>query len=283
MAPTDEDLHDAVIQAGAARLWVLEAGRARHPGAWVGPGAAVAEWLWSPINVCVIEVGADVLLVDSGLGLLGAWWPFAGCWCDLDGALRRAGLGRERVTMVVLTHLDFDHVGGVVGGAWPGELVPAFPGIPVVAALEAVEAAQADDPDAELNAATHVCRALDTAGVLRTFSGTTELAPGVVVAPAPGHRPGHSVVRLEGGIAPVVFAADVLHHVLHAEHPEWDHLGDLDPVAALATRRSFLASVADSGTPVFFAHIDAKPAREVVARAEAWELAPLRRDARDQP
>jgi hypothetical protein len=63
--------------------------------------------------------------------------------------------------------------------------------------------------------------------------------------------------------------------VLHAERPEWDHLGDLDPATALQTRKRFLDEVATSGATVFFAHVPAAPALRVRVAGERWSFEPV--------
>ena len=52
-----------------------------------------------------------------------------------------------------------------------------------------------------------------------------------------------------------VHAADVFHHPLHVEHPEWDTQFDADPVVGLATRLALFAELADSGATVLVSHI----------------------------
>ena len=73
--------------------------------------------------------------------------------------------------------------------------------------------------------------------------------------------PGASARTRDRGAGPagdeVVFLADVLHHTVHAAHPEWDRLGDQDAELALATRRRLLAELAMRAVPVFAAHISA--------------------------
>jgi glyoxylase-like metal-dependent hydrolase (beta-lactamase superfamily II) len=262
---------DTTISVAGLEVTVLEAGTVRHPGAWVGP-QSVPDWLWSPINVVLVRDGTETLLVDAAIGGLGSWWPHDGFACDLDAALARAGCSRGDVDRIVMTHLDFDHAGGLVSGAWPEGLVPAFPAVDVHVLSDAVEAARRDDPDAPLNAATRVVAALDEAGLLVGVDDGTAIAPGATLRSAPGHRPGHAIVELGSSDEKVVFLADVLHHPLHAGHPEWDALADEDVTLALATRRRILAELAAAGTPMFAAHISAAEPLFVRPAGDAWTL-----------
>src|SRR4029079_3396438 len=121
----------AITPAGGWQLQLVEVGSGRHPGSWVGP--TYPEWYWSPINVLLLESGSDVVLVDCGAGVAGSWWPFEGFRSDTETALAHAGVSPGDVALVVLTHLDYDHAGGLLQGAWPDDLRLAFPQANVVA------------------------------------------------------------------------------------------------------------------------------------------------------
>lgn len=263
---------DTTISVADLEITVLEAGTARHPGGWVGPPSSVADWLWSPINVVLVRDGTQTLLVDTAIGELGSWWPHEGFACDLDAALARAGCSRADIDRIVMTHLDFDHAGGLVSGSWPHGLVPAFEGVDVHVLSATADAARRADPDAPLNAGTRVVAALHDAGLLVEVDDGTTIAPGATLRSAPGHRPGHAIVELGSSDEKVVFLADVLHHPLHAAHPEWDALADEDVALALATRRKILAELAAACTPVFAAHISAAEPLVVRPAGDAWNL-----------
>ena len=270
----DPPPRDLSLSVDGLRVDVLEAGRARHPGSWVSPESAVDEWLWSPINVVLVRGGGGTTLIDAGAGSLGTWWPHEGFVCDLETALARAGISSTEITKLVLTHLDFDHVGGAVVGAWPDELEEAFPGVPVTVLGDAVTAAEAADTDAPLNAATRAVAVLRGAGVLETVEDGVEITPGVRIRSAPGHRPGHALIEIGSSPARVVFIADILHHPVHAQHPEWDAFADEDVDMALRTRRAVLSELAGTGTRVFAAHIAADLPLTVRRDGEAWRFVP---------
>ena len=60
----------------------------------------------------------DVVLVDCG---------YPGCSSDLEAALEQAGVHPERLTKLLLTHQDDDHVGAAF------ELLQKYPRIQVIA------------------------------------------------------------------------------------------------------------------------------------------------------
>lgn len=263
---------DYSLDAGRWHVDVLELGLARHPASWVAAEAPADEWLWSPINVVVARSASETILIDSGAGILGSWWPHEGFTCDLDAALARAGVAATEIDRLVLTHLDFDHVGGALSGSWPSDLEPVFVGVPVVLLAEAAEAARSGAEGEPLNAATRLVNVLENARLLVELDTPADLAPELRLRAAPGHRPGHAVVEIGPPRNEIVFLADVLHHTVHAEHPEWDSLGDADVELALSTRRQLLAELAERAVPVFAAHISAAEPLLVETSGAAWRF-----------
>jgi glyoxylase-like metal-dependent hydrolase (beta-lactamase superfamily II) len=229
------------------------------------------KWMWSPINVVLARRTSETILIDTGAGILGSWWPHEGFSCDLEAALTRARVAKSEIDRLVLTHLDFDHVGGTLYGSWSDDLTPAFPGVPVFVHAHAAAAARFQAADEPLNAATRSVRLLENAGLLVEVT-ETDLAPEFRLRLAPGHRPGHAIVEIGPAGSEFVFLADVLHHTAHAAHPEWDGLADDNVELALATRRQLLAELAKRAVPVFAAHISAAEPLLVEADRPAWRF-----------
>jgi glyoxylase-like metal-dependent hydrolase (beta-lactamase superfamily II) len=111
---------------------------------------------------------------------------------------------------------------------------------------------RARDPEEPYNVGTRVLSVLGQRGLLDELADGDEVAPGVRLAAAPGHRAGHACVVVEGEL---LHLADVVHHAEHVPHPEWDPAFDEDPGTAVATRRRWLAAAADAGLPVVHAHV----------------------------
>src|SRR5215204_1369476 len=118
-------MSEAIGRAGRWHVELVEVGSGRHPGSWIGPD--YPKWYWSPINVVLLRGDHELVLIDCGAGITGSWWPFEGFRSDTEAALMDAGVAPSDVELIVLTHLDYDHAGGLLQGNWPNDLRLSFP------------------------------------------------------------------------------------------------------------------------------------------------------------
>jgi len=242
----------AIGRAGNWRVQLVEVGSGRHPGSWVGP--TYPKWYWSPINVVVLQAPEETVLVDCGPGITSSWWPFEGFRSDTQGALADAGVTPEDVDLIVLTHLDYDHAGGLLEGTWPHDLRLAFPSARVAIHRDAIEAAHTSDPDEEYNVGTRLVELLERESLLVVVDDREQVASDVRVESAPGHRVGHICVHVDAS-DPFVHAADAFHSEAHVAHPEWDTSSDQFPDIALETRRRVITELAASGARTVITHM----------------------------
>ena len=198
--------------------------------------------VWLGLNCVLVETPDRLILVDAGFGdgPLSDDPDLERPEGSLSASLRRQGIVPKDIDLVILTHLHADHAGGCLAWALDGSSRPAFPNAEVVVQRDELEWALAEDPRDTMLYAPEEVRALAASGRLRTVEGSTTVAPGVRVIPAPGHSPGHQVVVLEDGEATAIVAGDLLHLRVHVGHPDVELPGDLDPPQAVATRRRIL-------------------------------------------
>ncbi len=252
-----------IAPAGGWEITLLEVGTAIHPGQWVGPGQP--EWMWSPVNALLLRGHGQTVLVDAGSGVFTSLWPFEGISSDLPATLEAAGASPADIDLAILTHLDDDHIGGLLAGAPAGPVERDLPRARVVAPQAAVAAARLG---LEGTPQRILVDALHGAGVLTTFPGDGIVAPGIRVRDAPGHRVGHAIVEIADPVDPFVHLADALHHRLHVASPEWDREADTEPDVALETRRALIAELADTGARAVASHIPGPRAFRVVRGAD---------------
>ncbi|WP_203838548.1 N-acyl homoserine lactonase family protein [Winogradskya humida] len=148
-----------------------------------------------------------LVLVDTGMGVHpGVDAHYRPQRVGLNEALAAAGTRVDEIRYVVNCHLHFDHCGG------NGEL----PGRPNFAQRVELELARSSDQ--------YLPEFVDVPGVTyEELDGETEILPGVVIVPTPGHTAGHQSVvvrRTDGAVIvagqshdhAVGFTGDVLAH-----------------------------------------------------------------------
>ena len=86
---------------------------------------------------------------------------------------------------------------------------------------------------------------------------TDQLGDGLLIEPAPGHAPGHVVLRLLSGGDEGIFIGDVMHHPIQVYRPEWSSGFCADPKLAEVSRRRVLEQCCETGALVFPAHFGA--------------------------
>jgi len=217
---------------------LISAGSLPMAGRLLGPQGTFADTHVCS-NVVLVRGGGPTILVDTAAGQLDSEWE--GATSNLEAALAAYGCALAGIDTVVLTHLDFDHCGGA----------PDVPARRVVVTATAATWARSLPPD---RPARRVLEAV--AGRVEEAADGAEVAPGVRIVEAPGHRGGHACVEIAVDGDRRVFLADVIHHTSHVEHPEWDHEFDTDPEAGLATRRRWLEELAGTGALCAASHID---------------------------
>jgi glyoxylase-like metal-dependent hydrolase (beta-lactamase superfamily II) len=217
---------------------------------------------------CLLARGADrVILVDCGMGNLwtareiemyGLQRPDG----DLIEDLARVNVKPEEVTDLILTHLHFDHAGGMVKGQ-DGELV--FP--QATHWIQAQHLRWARDPtDRDRRSfRPEVLRAIESdACDLKIVDGTEQILPGVEVLPVHGHTPGQQLVLFgEPGGERLLYAADLVPFASQLHLP-WIMGFDLNPLLTLQEKREILPRAVFDEWVLLFEHDEKTPAATVI-------------------
>lgn len=191
-------------------------------------------------------------------------------------ALEEAGVAREAVTSVVVTHLHFDHAGGLTYHE-PGsaDVRATFPNA-------TIHCQQREWDDALANRSTmtrtYLRDHLDPVAKSVSLSdGEGEPVPGIQVMPAPGHTWGHQMVLFFDAQGPVVFAGDVIPTVNHAGLPA--NMGyDMEPYTNLLSKKRLLERCAAEGWRLVLDHEPGNAICQVERSAEkrgGYRLIPI--------
>ncbi len=161
---------------------------------------------------------------------------------SLERSLAAHGLGAGDVTHVVLTHLHFDHAGGVTAHA-NGALVPRLPRARVAVQRVNLENARHPNPRERASYLPENFEPLAEAGILDMWDGPGTPWPGVELVIAHGHTRGQQLVRVSGPEGTLYFVADLIPTASHVRIPFV--MGyDVAAIETMAEKRALLERAA---------------------------------------
>jgi glyoxylase-like metal-dependent hydrolase (beta-lactamase superfamily II) len=170
----------------------------------------------------------------------------------LEDGIRAAGFTPEDVTLVINSHLHFDHAGGNTIKDASGTR-PALTRARYV--MQRGEYAYATHTN-ERTAASyfrHNFVPLVEAGLVDFLDGECEIVPGIRGIPTPGHTPHHQGILLESAGEKAFFIADLAPTVAHLPLA-WIMGYDVEPLVTLETKRRILTQAVEEDWLVIFEH-----------------------------
>ena len=202
----------------AKRLFLLQYGAERVSKALSLPGGDAAHHYWEPLIGVLVETADGWVLFDTGMSRrnhdsaeveriyrgdgppleAGQEWHLRpappadrstwGLLGDpLVAALRPLKLAPADLALAVVSHLHWDHTGGI----------PTLTDAGVEIVLHADELAWGRSGRAGFGAGFDAADWSIPGTRWRTIDAETEVAPGVTVLPTPGHTPGHVSLQVE--------------------------------------------------------------------------------------
>ncbi len=210
---------------------------------------------------CIVAVDRDagrVLVVDTGLG--DRWDPVhADIYgvdrggVGLDAGLARLGLDREAVTDVLLTHLHFDHAGGITRRGPGGGLELSFPRATHHLQRRAWQWAHAPSERDAAAFRPDDFESLTHSDLLHLLEGEAELFPDVELIVSEGHAVGMQLPRFHDDRTHVTFCGDLVPTHAHLR-PSWVSAYDQRPVTSVEEKKVLVAEALEDGGVLVFGH-----------------------------
>ncbi|MEO7965352.1 MAG: MBL fold metallo-hydrolase [Gemmatimonadaceae bacterium] len=210
----------------------------------------------------LVEHASGLILIDTGAGnkeeqkfkdIYGIENEGANGRTSLEDGLSQIGVSPSDVSIVINTHLHFDHAGGNTYRDEAGKIEPSFPKARYI--VKRGEYDFATHPN-ERTAASYfernympVVRDSQFEFVVRE----KEIVKGVRVVPTPGHTPFHQSVLIESEGERAFFLADMLPTSAHLPLP-WIMGYDVEPLVTLETKRRILRQAEDEEWLLIFEH-----------------------------
>jgi glyoxylase-like metal-dependent hydrolase (beta-lactamase superfamily II) len=199
----------------------------------------------------LIHDGSRRFLVDVGMGekwnekqrqIFGIKNTPASAW----------GFNQSEVTDVILTHLHFDHAGGISYADAGGQITLSYPHATVH--LQQANWSHAQHPTAKDRASYLPENVTPLASAkLSLLDGDTEITPGIFVHKVDGHTPGQQWIEISDDGESLFFGTDLIptaHHIPLAYHMGYDVCAQ----TLLAEKQLFLEQALAKNATVCFQH-----------------------------
>ena len=269
----------ALVQAGTFRS---DAGTLFGPVPRVMWGGLVADELdadhriLQAMNCLLVDTPSGRVLVETGIGervddKTRAIRVYEGP--AIVPALETAGFLPETVNVVAMSHLHFDHAGGLlrVDGT------RAFPNARIVAQKAEWEVALGDNPRLVASYVQPELRLVEDWGAQGWVDGERELLPEVTVVPTGGHSTGHQAIIVRGagdGARTLAFFGDLFMRPWGA-NPRWVTSFDDHPLESVLRKAELFAQAADEDWIVVLSHEPRRPVGRVVRDRDRFRFQPI--------
>jgi glyoxylase-like metal-dependent hydrolase (beta-lactamase superfamily II) len=215
------------------------------------------------MNCVFIDTGTEKILIETGIGEKWTAKQSSRYGIERRQSLSetlkiRTGVTADEITIVVNTHLHFDHAGGNTQLDAHGKPVPAFPNARYF--VSGAELAHADSPS-ERDRASYLSenwRPLVESGQLEAKASDYEVVPGLRMETIAGHNRSMQCWRLERDGKTVFGFADLVPMRAHVKLP-WIMGYDLYPVETLDAKKRLLPQAANENWICMFYHDPDEP------------------------
>ena len=210
------------------------------------------------LNCVFIDTGSERILLETGIGE-----KWSSRHAEMYGIDRKRSLSEslqaitgssaDEITIVINTHLHFDHAGGNTMRNAAGEVVPVFPNARYF--VSRGELQHAENPT-ERDRASYLSedwQPLKATGQLEPKDAEYEVVPGLRMETHAGHNRTMQCWRLERGSQTLFGFADLVPMRAHVQLP-WIMGYDLFPLETLEAKKKLLPQAAREGWSCLFYH-----------------------------
>ena len=254
---------------GKWKVFALETGEFRlDGGAMMG---SVPKVLWAKTNPAdefnrinlslrclLVDDGQNCVLVETGMGSKLAKDfidmfhvkqkedPIAFC-------LKSKGYSVTDITHVILTHLHFDHSGGILNLNASGESVLAFPNAQYYISETNWHAGMNPSPRDSASYLENNYSFLESTGKLKLIPDNSQIIDGISTLTVNGHTSGQQLIKVMDDQDVLVFCSDLIPLKSHVKIP-WIMGYDLNALLTLQEKTDFLNKASNENWWLWFYH-----------------------------
>ena len=282
----NDAVHWSADLGGGTRVALVQAGTFKSDaGTLLGPVPWV---LWRPwaedeldenrrltqaLNCLLVETPAGRVLIETGIGERmdaknTAMRGYTGT--PVVPALRQAGFDPGTVDVVAMSHLHYDHAGGLL----LADGSKAFPRATIVAQRAEWEIALSDNGRVVASYDQPELRLVADWGADGWAEGDRELLPGVSVVRTGGHSAGHQAVVVRGsgpGARSVAFFGDLCMRPWSA-NPRWVTAFDDFPLDSVEVKGELFRRAVEDDWTVVLSHEARMPVGKLVPDRDRYRF-----------
>ena len=231
------------------------------------------------MNCVFIEAGAERVLIETGIGDKWSEKHRAIYGIDRKRSLSEsvqtiAGVTPEEITIVVNTHLHFDHAGGNTTLNEAGKAGPQFPNARYFISEAEYEHAESPSDRDKASYFPENWRPLKESGQLELKPAKYEVVLGLTMETYPGHNRSMQCWRLDRDGQTLFGFADLV--PTHAHVPfAWVMGYDLYPVETVEAKKKLLPQAAREGWMCLFYHDPDEPLARIVEEEGRYRAVPI--------
>jgi glyoxylase-like metal-dependent hydrolase (beta-lactamase superfamily II) len=230
--------------------------------------------LLQALNCLLVETPAGRVLIETGIGerlpeKTRDMRRYEGM--PIVPALTAAGFDPASVDLVVMSHLHFDHAGGLMRAEGGGK---AFPRARIVAQQAEWEIALSDNSRIVASYDQLELRLVQRWGREGMVDGDVEVLPGVSVIRTGGHSKGHQAIVIRGTSGTLAFFGDLGMRPWSA-NPRWVTSFDDFPLDSVEVKGELFARAVDEGWLLALSHEPVTPIGRLTPDRDRYRFDPI--------
>lgn len=164
--------------------------------------------------------------------------------------LQQLGLTVNDIDAILMTHLHFDHAGGLT--RWEGDqLVPTFPNSKIY--VTQIEWDEMRNPNIRSKSTYWKENWEPIQHLVETYTGSIEVAPGIEMIHTGGHSDGHAIIKITRNGETLLHMADIFPTHAH-QNPLWVMAYDDYPMTSIYAKDKLFTEAYQNGYKFIFYH-----------------------------
>ena len=206
------------------------------------------------INLLLIQTPKFNILVDTGLGsksndMVKDTYSLNGN--KLAKSLKQLNLSPKDISLIILSHLQFDRAGGCTKLDRSGKLVPAFPKAKHLVQKVCLDESKEPSEIEKSFVNQDDFLPLIEKDLIEELDGESEIIPGIKTQITGGPSMGHQIVFIEWGSERIVYAGSIIPTRLHIS-PQHVAAYDVYPYETLAWKKKLIDMAVNDGWLLVF-------------------------------